>query len=226
MDFEVVFLINPKLTFNQYYRIQQHISKCKPRFGYGFIPHNQYLQEYLNEVWVKNDIVVFTRVDDDDFVNQYVVQDTRDVIEKHDGFQVIICGYNSGYKYIENKNSIRYWKAKFWQNGGHVSMFQSIITDTRKTLYGKSLNPLFCNHTKTMQRLPQDRYKIVYENIQRNDAFIRVVHENSAEYDKNHEKVIQDIETGKNIKVTNELILKLKEDFAFALKLDITETPE
>lgn len=78
LDFQWVVLVNPDITANQLYGIRKQIEKAKPKFKWKFIPHNDWLDRYLKWIWKTNDVVVLTRIDDDDFIHKDAVKLTRD----------------------------------------------------------------------------------------------------------------------------------------------------
>ena len=154
MDFEFMLLINPIWNVTQLYDLQRKFECLDLGFKYRFVPHDWCVDDYLIGVWDKNDIVILTRIDDDDFANKFSVQDTRDVLKDNPDSDIVLCGYNSGYKLLlgqEGPILDRYY-GKRQETGGHHSVFQSAIINTHKVKnYNRKLCPLFCNHTKTMQ---------------------------------------------------------------------------
>lgn len=61
--------------------------------------------DYIKGQWDKYDIVILTRIDDDDFVNKDAVQDTRDILGTGD-FEIILCGYHYGYRYFSDTHEV------------------------------------------------------------------------------------------------------------------------
>jgi hypothetical protein len=90
--------------------------------------------------------MILSRIDHDDFVNKFAVQDARDLLNKRD-FQVILCGYDKGYKYLSGSNKIAFHEVH--HKDGHMSAFQSIVCKTFQVPYARPLNPFNNNHTKT-----------------------------------------------------------------------------
>lgn len=43
------------------------------KFKYRFVPHTWCLDDYLIDVWQKNDVVILSRIDDDDFANKFSI---------------------------------------------------------------------------------------------------------------------------------------------------------
>ena len=81
------------------------MSSSKPSFEWKIKAWNDDFHEYVHSFWNKNDVVIQTRIDDDDFVNRNAVQDTRDIIGNGQ-FEMILSGYHYGYKFFEGTNII------------------------------------------------------------------------------------------------------------------------
>ena len=112
LDFELMILINPEWKVTRLYELQQKFEEQKLNFQYRFMPHDKCMENYMLNVWKQNDIVILSRIDDDDFANKFSVQDTRDVLEANSDSDIVLCGYNSGYKFAYGNNGpllARYW---------------------------------------------------------------------------------------------------------------------
>lgn len=76
--------------------------------------------QYTKDLWNQYDVIIMSRIDDDDFVNRFAVQDTRDVIGTRD-FDMVVCGYHHGYKYFSGVDKIE--QVRRFYEAGHMSVF-------------------------------------------------------------------------------------------------------
>ena len=65
---------------------------------------------------------------------------------------------------------------------GHMSVFQSTITNTRKVQFSKNTNPCMFNHTKIRQFLNDLGYNIWFTVFDRIDGYLWFRHPNASTY--------------------------------------------
>lgn len=105
LDFEFVVLVNPKLSQTQRNHIEDTIMDAHPMYLFTFLPDNGQYVDYVKNLWRQYDILVLSRIDDDDFVRKNVVRQARE-ISKLNLFNAAVCGYNHGYMYLNGKGSV------------------------------------------------------------------------------------------------------------------------
>ena len=150
-DFEFVVVVHPELDCSIFYDISRMISSAEPRFEVNVVPADSHLDQFISQFWETNDIVILTRTDDDDFVNKYAVQEVRDTIGDGD-FQLISCGYSNGYKYLEGDSEITHFTHDYKGNG-HMSVFFSMVCNTKRMKYTPRMNPISMRHSKAYETL-------------------------------------------------------------------------
>ena len=64
--------------------------------------------------------MILSRIDDDDFVINCAVQETRDILKDAKN-SIIACGYNIGYMYFPEKYDLVDFDSK--TPNGHMSIF-------------------------------------------------------------------------------------------------------
>ena len=145
-----------------------------------------------------------SRIDDDDFVNRFAVQDTRDIIGTGD-FDMIVCGYHHGYKYFSGVNKIE--PVRRFYESGHMSVFQSIITNTHRVAFTEWANPCMFNHTKVRSDLLDKKLPFWFVSFERPDGYIYFRHPGAYTYS-------DDIK-GTAVEVSNDMKERLNETFGF-----------
>ena len=182
-DFEFILCMHPKHKSSQVERVQNVMDSFRTKFPCKIKIHDDSLENYVSSIWKENDVVIQTRIDDDDFVNKNAVQDCRDLIE-NTKFNLILCGYQYGYKYFKGTN-VLYPMKKGYLNG-HMSIFQSIIANTKSVEYSKNTNPFVFNHTRIRQELEQTLNNVWFVSFDRPDGFIWFRHKNAISYTTNN----------------------------------------
>lgn len=128
-------------------------------------------------------MVILTRIDDDDFVTKYAVQDAVDLAKTMSevrDFGVIVCGYDSGYKYFAGSRFIDTHLVQ--HQNGHMSVFQSIIYDTNKVGFTPDASPLLKNHTMVLKELVEKGYNVKMVKIDRKLAYVWFRHKNAISF--------------------------------------------
>lgn len=179
MDFEFVLQVHPKHTEKQIKRMEEKISAANPPFSHTIRVFDDDFHDYIKPLYDENDVIIQTRIDDDDFVNRNAVQDTRDVIG-NGNFDMILAGYHYGCKYFEGTDLISPMRYRYeW---GHFSAFQSIITNTKRVPFSKYTDPCMFNHTNVRRKLNELGYNIWFLAFDRPDGYIWFRHSNAISY--------------------------------------------
>ena len=92
-----------------------------------------------------------------------------------------MSGYTSGYKYNGATHELSPHRMNGLENLGHHSIFQSSISDTSKVEYFRKVNPLCCNHRKTIEQMKCGGYDIKYININIPYTYVYYRHDDAAE---------------------------------------------
>ena len=85
------------------------------------IPHNEKMDEYIQSEWEKNDIVILTKADDDDFIHKNAAQLVYDFAIQREIDDIFVCGYKMAYRYNENSNTIGF--RTYIPSDGHQATF-------------------------------------------------------------------------------------------------------
>ena len=73
MDFEFVLQVHPKHTEKQIERMEEKISWANPPFSHKIRVFDDDFHDYIKPLYDENDVIIQTRIDDDDFVNRNAV---------------------------------------------------------------------------------------------------------------------------------------------------------
>ena len=122
-NFSLVLLLNPNLPKEMELLIENTVNSVKGlKYSISFIPHDDSYFSYIEHIWNENRILCLTRMDDDDFVTRYAVEDLKDLINKiSKPIDVLACGYRYGYKFIEGENELGIMKSP--HTNGHIAIF-------------------------------------------------------------------------------------------------------
>lgn len=190
VDFELILMTNPLFDKETLEKIDQSIKICNNRFKYSIIPYGNEVQVKLKNEWNNNDYVVLTRIDDDDFINKFAVQDVRDLIQINENIPILVSGYKYGYKYVFGENTIQNFVSE--HNLGHIAIFQSFIYRTKDVPFSTSLNPYNFPHTNVVDSLNKLGYSFKIVHFDRQEGFIYFRHPfaNSYSINKQSQKFI------------------------------------
>ena len=209
MDFEWILVVSPKHQQYQMEKVESLLKWATPKFNYQIIPYGEMLNSYIKDQWIANDYVILTRIDDDDFVVKYAVQDTRDIVSSNQA-SIVACGYNCGYKYYPEKYDLARHDINYER--GHVSVFQSIIYDTRLFDFSLEFLPLKMKHYNVLETLQDLSDNIKFIVIDRPNGYIWFRHSDAISYTQHSHKY-------KPICATDKLRNELRDQFAFNLPI-------
>lgn len=178
-EFDFILQVHPKHTKEQIQRIKSRIQSVRPSFNCNVMVWDDSFHEYIHSLYDSCDILILTRIDDDDFVNRNAAQDTRDILG-NGTFDMILSGYHYGYKYFEGTGKVQSMKHNY--QTGHMSVFQSIITNTKKVPFSKNINPCMFNHTKVRNNLNELGYNLWFISFDRDDGYLWFRHQDAITY--------------------------------------------
>ena len=205
-DFEFIVQVHPNHTNEQIEKISVAMKNANPNFKASVMVWNDGFHNYVESLWKENDIVLLTRIDDDDFVNKNAVQDTRDLIGNGQ-FDMVVCGYHYGYKYFDGDDKLIVMRPDY--NGGHMSIFQTVISNTKRVQFSKYANPCMFNHTKIRKQLNEFGYNIWFVAFDRPDGYIWFRHKNAISYNKS--------DSGEVINLDSQMAEHMKDTFGISI---------
>ena len=97
-------------------------------------------------------------------------------------FEIIGCGYDNGYKYVNGEDVISPHATR--HEFGHMSVFQTVISNTKKIKFDKKLNPMCNNHTKLKEGLDAIGHEVKFVKIDRKGAYIWFRHPDAMTFKK------------------------------------------
>lgn len=116
---------------------------------------------YLDNIYSLYDIVITTRIDHDDMIYKYAVDDVQKEIDIN--IPIKLYGYDNGLRYFLNDNKLFLYKNH--HKHGFQSVFISLIVSTKFI----KQNIYFSSHTKLKDKIKEEYKKI---NIKFEDKYI------------------------------------------------------